>query len=819
MIPMADLRWWALGALLTLFATGFAATPVPGKIEAESYTAMSGIQLQACSEGTQNVGWIDTGDWMEYAIQVSTAGSYTIQYRVASPNSGGVITVSTNGGSNALGTVSVPNTGGWQNWQTISHVVSLPVGTYSLRVRAQVGGFNVNWINIVANGSVTKIPGKIEAECYTAMSGIQIQNCSEGTQNVGWIDTGDWMEYAIQVPTAGNYGLQYRVASPNSGGVIAVSTNGGVNALGALPVPNTGGWQSWQIMTQSVNLPAGTHSLRVSAQTGGFNLNWINVVAGVTSNSLPTNGTLPIHQQLTSSNGLYRLTLQGDGNLVLSNKAGSALWATGTNGKGGVKLILQGDSNPVLYTSSGSPVWSSNTVGTGANLLRLNDDGSLVLYKGSSVVKVLSAAQATTTTFTLSYAPAPADNPLKGFMPYAGSYSTFPHSTEWFYIPLKDIQTDYNTFNWEVLDSYLSAIAGRGHQAVFGVYIDYPNKPYGMPAFLSSVPKHAYSDYGNGTRATSYCPDYSNANLQKAILNFIAALGRRYDNDPRIGFIHTGLLGFWGEWHTYPHNEWMASPTFMNQVLDAFENAFPNTLIMLREPKNGVNSNRPRLGFHDDSFAYETLGPTEWHFWPKMKAAGLQNCWTTRPIGGEVRPEVQPCLWDDTSCAPSGQGFADCVATTHASLLLNHEVFLGRLGATQIQRALAGARSMGYILYVSKATPDPVSTSKALVGTVTLENRGVAPFYYPWPVQVAVMNGSNQIRAWAMNWDLRTVLPGSPVTWSFNIPNHGLAAGSYTLLLGVPNPMTGGRALKFANSTQDQHRSDWLTLGSFTVHP
>ena len=28
----------------------------------------------------------------------------------------------------------------------------------------------------------------------------------------------------------------------------------------------------------------------------------------------------------------------------------------------------------------------------------------------------------------------------------------------------------------------------------------------------------------------------------------------RYDGDPRIGFVQLGLLGFWGEWHTYPYD-------------------------------------------------------------------------------------------------------------------------------------------------------------------------------------------------------------------------------------------------------------------------
>ena len=45
---------------------------------------MAGIQTEACAEGTLDVGWIDTGDWFEYNINVQTAGSYIVEYRVAS---------------------------------------------------------------------------------------------------------------------------------------------------------------------------------------------------------------------------------------------------------------------------------------------------------------------------------------------------------------------------------------------------------------------------------------------------------------------------------------------------------------------------------------------------------------------------------------------------------------------------------------------------------------------------------------------------------------------------------------------------------------
>jgi hypothetical protein len=76
---------------------------------------------------------------------------------------------------------------------------------------------------------------------------------------------------------------------------------------------------------------------------------------------------------------------------------------------------------------------------------------------------------------------APVDNPLKGFMPYMGSYD-FPYSLEYFYIGMAEIVRGHGTYDWdEKLEPSLNEIAGRGHQAVFRVYLEYPRRPLQVP--------------------------------------------------------------------------------------------------------------------------------------------------------------------------------------------------------------------------------------------------------------------------------------------------------------------------------------------------
>ena len=424
----------------------------------------------------------------------------------------------------------------------------------------------------------------------------------------------------------------------------------------------------------------------------------------------------------------------------------------------------------------------------------------------------------------LSYASAPPDNPLKGFMPYAGNYTTFPYSLEWFYLPVNSVMTGSNQFNWTPLETRLNQIASRSNHAVFRFYLDYPTEPTGIPQYLlnAGLVTRSYNDYDNN--GVSVSPDYENPLLRSALTNFIYRLGAQYDGDPRIGFITVGLLGFWGEWHTYPYweppNNWFASVTVQNEVLNAYQSAFTKTRYLLRQPHGTNPSSRP-MGYHDDSFAYSTIDPPEWHFLGALKLAGETNKWRTQPIGGEIRPEIQSCLWDanTSGCPIPAQNYNQCVDLTHATWMLNHAAFEPGFTGAKKDRAIAGARRLGYEFYVTNLTFTPGANTTTLA--VMLRNTGVAPFYYDWPIELAALLDNGQlVRTWTTPWTLRGLLPVATNTiWSLSITNSQLPDGVFALAMRAVNVLTNGKALRFANTTQDQHRNGCLTLGRFQLNP
>ena len=345
---------------------------------------------------------------------------------------------------------------------------------------------------------------------------------------------------------------------------------------------------------------------------------------------------------------------------------------------------------------------------------------------------------------TRSIPPAePADtNPLKGFVPYAGSGIDFPHSMEWFYLPLSDLQTGYDEFDWSALEAELDAVADRGHQAVFRVYLTYPSKPSGIPQFLldDGLSTQSFSEYGGGVS-----PDYDDPKLHRALENLLAAFGDRYDGDSRIGFLTGGLLGFWGEWHTYPH-DWLSDEMF-NLVLQGYDDGFETTPVLVRSPKG--DAAQYSVGYHDDSFCYSTLPGTDWHFVPNLRSAGVADKWPEQPNGGELRPELQDSIFEQEpwGSGSDAESWADCVDLVHPTWLLNDAI--RRYSGSERSDAITASTQLGYEFRVQTATfANTVAPGDAIDVGVDVENIGVAPFYYDWDVRLGVKQDGAVVEEW-----------------------------------------------------------------------
>ena len=153
-------------------------------------------------------------------------------------------------------------------------------------------------------GTPVSLPGVVQFENYDAggegiayhdttagntggvyrSNNVDIQAASDtgGGYLVGWVAAGEWLNYTVNVAVAGTYAIDVRVASNGVGGTFHIEVNG-VNKTGAISVPSTGSWQTWQTITKTgVTLSAGQQVIRVVMDSIGAsgavaNFNWFGV--------------------------------------------------------------------------------------------------------------------------------------------------------------------------------------------------------------------------------------------------------------------------------------------------------------------------------------------------------------------------------------------------------------------------------------------------------------------------------------------------------------------------------------------------------------
>jgi hypothetical protein len=111
--------------------------------------------------------------------------------------------------------------------------------------------------------------------------GVDIEQCSDAISNgynVGWIETGEWMQYSIYVPDDAVFDVNIRYASQDSAGQLKLLLNDKFVSENNL-LPQTGGTQNWKTnIIKTVKLNRGWNRLRVLATAGGFNLNYFEFI-------------------------------------------------------------------------------------------------------------------------------------------------------------------------------------------------------------------------------------------------------------------------------------------------------------------------------------------------------------------------------------------------------------------------------------------------------------------------------------------------------------------------------------------------------------
>ncbi len=378
-------------------------------------------------------------------------------------------------------------------------------------------------------------------------------------------------------------------------------------------------------------------------------------------------------------------------------------------------------------------------------------------------------------------------NPMKGFREFFGpgidkkrSEYPYPYGSlikeymQW--NMMENVESDgvdkvieYSNHRWEGVEDINVKVVPRPFivwmEAYEGgveknTYTDNPDDLNGWH-WPSDFPREVRSDDDN----TPSTGGYFDPTFQDRIKKLIAKLGEAWDNDPRVAYVEMGLIGEWGEHHdpnitTYwlPHTQsfHVANRTWIpgiEKVLgDAFKAAFKNKKVMVRYAYEFEDYD---FGIYWDSWA---IAEEEERGYNAMMRRG--DYWRTQPVGGEI-------TWGWGDLYNKGyRSMEDCLANTETrtkvidQIRALHGNHLG--GVTwanfqdpvfQVNAALV-QKVLGYRFVIKEfAYPTRIEPGAPFEVKLKVVNTGSSPFYYDWPVEVALLDASSHRKVWSATLD------------------------------------------------------------------
>ncbi|MFK7819529.1 MAG: DUF4832 domain-containing protein [Planctomycetaceae bacterium] len=444
------------------------------------------------------------------------------------------------------------------------------------------------------------------------------------------------------------------------------------------------------------------------------------------------------------------------------------VWSAGSNGV---------DTKLASIEIPGTGAWSSYTK---------TKDVVLTLRPGKQTLRFVNRGNAGANvdylTFTagalddlVTYRPkannGPTTNPLKGFS--SGWWREDDYASVGFqYLEWGKLEPKDDAFDWDAVEEVLNRAGTKDKHVIlqFAVDWDYSNpvdKDYRGPKWLlDRVGEHrGTADPEDPNSRQMRATRYNNPVFIAEAKEAIEALVGRYKNDPRIFVIQVGVLGFWGEWHTFPRTDWSPTDETKAEILQSYMDSLgPNGLTQVRYPNEPINKPQHRMGYTNGSAV-----PTP-HGYKFGKAIAESKLWKNGPVHGEWPPNVTDEFWKKFFLTDEGDRFIQ--QARYSTLLVpeNKEI-ASRLASWKPEgRFLTMHQKMGYSFRVDAVRHLPIANQSGTFHVeVDLKNTGMAPFYKKWNVQLAVLETKTGEVAGSVrniNTDLRKMMPGDSATLS-----------------------------------------------------
>jgi hypothetical protein len=341
-------------------------------------------------------------------------------------------------------------------------------------------------------------------------------------------------------------------------------------------------------------------------------------------------------------------------------------------------------------------------------------------------------------------------------------------SLEYSYFRYDDVVKGKDEYDWSAVERKLSAIAGRGHQAVFRFYETWPGRQTTVPAYLKARPDYHETQATSEGRDTGF-PDWSNAEYQRFFLDFYRHLAEKYDGDPRLAFLEVGF-GLWAEYHIYSGPEILGktfpSKEFQARLFRELTQVFRHTPWLIsqdaHEERRSPFADQPELlnlkfGLFDDSFhlawrpSYNLEG---WEFFGRDR-------WQRAPCGGEILFRNQQRA-DQIAAA-----WADEATKFHITFMICEQWPRW----TTMDRIREHSLACGYRFRVTAFEASDTAAR------VTVTNSGVAPIYYDAFVAVNGVRARESLKGLLPGEERRLTIPSGGASPKLTIECDRLVPG------------------------------------------
>ena len=392
-------------------------------------------------------------------------------------------------------------------------------------------------------------------------------------------------------------------------------------------------------------------------------------------------------------------------------------------------------------------------------------------------------------TFTLAPLAGGADlpNPLRGQYRWLGQEPTPATATsnDVYYrdqVYWGRLEKTDNAWDFSLIEAGLAEAGARGGKFGFRVMAYCPgcwmetraDLPPVTPSFIPRQPG-------------GYLPDWNSPAFLSQWKELMAELGRRYGNDPRLGYVDVGGYGSYGEWHVDAGAR--ISDTNGLAVVHAVATAFPtkhvliNTMTPVPFTLKALRANR-NLGLRTDS-----LGCPDMYSMVPADVR-LQKVWRTRPFFSEWCTRADPVLG------------AQQVRRFHVSTLSSGNMPWNHSTLTEGQRSayVKALATAGYRIRLRSVTlPDAFAAGGRIAVRTAWANQGTAPTYDAWDVRLTFVHaatGRSVTRS--LGQQLRGLVDTS--ARSVKVRTSGLRAGRYDVFVSVVDPSGYSAPMHLANA-------------------